>query len=198
LRILIFLETFRLPFVNFSDELPSFSKPRWITHLQISHGTRQYAYLSKDTKLEVWWCRIFLWIPHQVPKHWLILMAQKLVIHWSKPNILSIIRFIWSTTFFMPNLRCNLLSLSREKSCLTKSGTFHEGWSILFWKPGISKKRQLFGFFHWRTSGTHGVCIDRAQKAKYSSWKERFVHSYTWHRVKSVLYTKTKVKSEQQ
>jgi hypothetical protein len=50
---LTFLETLWSPVLKFCDELPCFSKPIWITHLQIPHGARWNVYLSNDTKLGV-------------------------------------------------------------------------------------------------------------------------------------------------
>jgi hypothetical protein len=83
-------------------------------------------------------------------KQWLISDTQKSVIHPSKRNIFGIIQEVWSTTFFMLNLRWGLLPLSRENPCPTKSDTFHGGWSILFSKNDVWKKRQLFDVLNWR------------------------------------------------
>jgi hypothetical protein len=49
-----FFGNFTIAVVKFYDELPYFSEMKWITHFQIPHGVLQNAYLSKDTKLEVY------------------------------------------------------------------------------------------------------------------------------------------------
>jgi hypothetical protein len=49
---------------KFCDELPCFTKLRWITHLQISHRERWNVYLSKDTNFEVHLCCMLLWTLH--------------------------------------------------------------------------------------------------------------------------------------
>jgi hypothetical protein len=51
-HFVFFLETFRLPVVNFCRELPYFAKLRWVTLSQILRRTRCNACLSKDAKLK--------------------------------------------------------------------------------------------------------------------------------------------------
>jgi hypothetical protein len=42
----------------------------------------------------------------------------------------------------------------------------HGRRSTFFQKAGFEKSDQLFGFLNWRMPGTHGACVDKAQKAK--------------------------------
>jgi hypothetical protein len=61
-----------------------------------------------------------------------------------------------------------------------------------FQKIGGWKNRQLFGSLNWRIPVIDGTCVDRVPRANYSSGKVKFFRSYTWHRVKSIVYTKKK------
>jgi hypothetical protein len=65
-------------------------------------------------------------------------------------------------------------------------------------KAALEKNRQLFGFLDWRMPLTHGACVDRVQKTNFSNQNVIFIYSYTLHRVKSLLYTKSHVDPEQQ
>jgi hypothetical protein len=60
------------------------------------------------------------------------------------------------------------------------------------------KIRRLFNFSNWRMPGTPHSCVDRVPKAKKASQKAGFIHSYTLHRVKFILYAIIQVKQEQQ
>jgi hypothetical protein len=52
-----------------------------------------------------------------------------------------------------------------------------DGPSFIFQPPPFEKSDKLFGFLNRRMP--HGVCEDRAQKAKRSSQKVTTAHSYT-------------------
>jgi hypothetical protein len=98
----------------------------------------------------------------------------------------GIIRWVWSTAILMKKLKRDFLSLLRENSCTAQQKV------TLFMVHAFFKKQVLekFGNFWFSgTGGCHGACVDKAQKAKGSSQKMRFVHSYTRHRVKSGFYS---------
>jgi hypothetical protein len=73
----------------FVPSCPCFSKPRWVTHLEISHGAQWYVYLFNDTKFEEYTCRVSLWTLHWAPKQRLVPVGPKLVNYPQNPTSLT-------------------------------------------------------------------------------------------------------------
>jgi hypothetical protein len=71
----------------FRTELPYFPKPRWITHLQISHGARYNSYLLNGTKSEHFPCRVSPLAQLKTSKQRLIGTSRKTAIHLNKVQL---------------------------------------------------------------------------------------------------------------
>jgi hypothetical protein len=96
---------------------------------------------------------------------------------------------IWMSNGFMNAIRLVLRRLISNTdlrsalyvwSCVEHSLFSRQMVRPFFSKSGVSKFWQLAAFLNWRDAGTHGVCVDKVQKAKWSSPKSEIrssIHS---------------------
>jgi hypothetical protein len=84
------LKKFRLSSPIICKEVPSFSKPRRTTPLQIPHVTRYYPYMLIHGKIKLFLYRMHSLTLHKAQKQRLIGLVPKAALYERKPNILDI------------------------------------------------------------------------------------------------------------